>query len=147
MVALATLRRSREELVGSSQLHPRRGHYYGRPLVVRGHWSMASLGLSRLARCVGALLLVACSCEALVRTSRAEDLGACRTGLPADMTVRACSDLIALDKLSPAALSDAYYVRALVWRDRNESERQLADLNEAVRIDSLNARALVARGI
>jgi tetratricopeptide (TPR) repeat protein len=63
------------------------------------------------------------------------------------MTVRACSDLIALDKLSPAALSDAYYVRALVWRDRNESERQLADLNEAVRIDSLNARALVARGI
>ena len=23
-----------------------RGHYYGRPLVVAGHWSMASLGLS-----------------------------------------------------------------------------------------------------
>jgi len=74
-------------------------------------------------------------------------MGFCRPGISADLTLGACGDLIARRQLQPAALSNAYYLRALVWRDRKDSERQLADLNEAVRLDSSNAKALVARGI
>jgi len=98
-------------------------------------------------RCAAALLLVAVACEVPVRTLRAADMGLCRTGLAPETALQACSDIIQAGKLGGADLSDAYYVRALVWRGRNDTERLLSDLNDAVRIDPSNVQALVARGI
>jgi tetratricopeptide (TPR) repeat protein len=104
-------------------------------------------GSRPLLRCVAALLLLAVACEVPVRTSRAADMGLCRTGMPADTALQACSDIIQAGKLRGADLSDAYYVRALIWRGRNDSEHLLSDLNDAVRIDPSNVQALIARAI
>ena len=116
-------------------------------LVLAENWAVHWVQFSRFLRCKIAPLWVACACLVPVGPSRGEDMGFCRAGMAAEATLRACGDLIARGQLKPAALSNAYYVRASVWRGRNDAERQLADLNESVRLDRSNAQALVARGV
>ena len=66
--------------------------------------------------------------------------------MPAATALPACNDLIDGAKVAGADLSAALFVRSQIWRGRNDADRQLSDLNDAIRIDPRNALALAARG-
>lgn len=93
------------------------------------------------------LTLFLCVCFAT--TARAQDdtaatVDACYRA-SGEEAIRICTRAIESGKLSPRNLSIAYVNRAGEFRGLGEIERELADINSALRADSTNSQAYIAR--
>ena len=70
----------------------------------------------------------------------------CRSNVAYDVALPACDSVISGRALSGADLASAYYVRSQIFAARNDADRQLTDLDDALRLDRANVLALIARG-
>jgi tetratricopeptide (TPR) repeat protein len=68
-----------------------------------------------------------------------------RTVAP-DRMIESCSALIAAGTQSSRSLSISFYNRGLGYRGKGDSERAVADFNEAIKADPNNTFALMTRG-
>jgi tetratricopeptide (TPR) repeat protein len=95
------------------------------------------------------LLAVALLCPLIPATARAQadtasDVNSCYLA-SGDAKIRICTRAIESGKLSPRDLSITLVNRAGEFRNRGEVERELADINAALRADSTNTQAYIAR--
>src|SRR5512139_3714392 len=63
-----------------------------------------------------------------------------------DQRLAGCTALIAANQGTSQEVSNAYADRGWAWEDKGQHERAMSDLNEALRIDSNNAKAFRVRG-
>jgi tetratricopeptide (TPR) repeat protein len=81
---------------------------------------------------------------ASAQSDTASDVNSCYLA-SGDAKIRICTRAIESGKLSPRNLSIALVDRAGEFRNRGEVERELADINGALRADSTNSQAFIAR--
>ncbi|HEX4633804.1 MAG TPA: hypothetical protein VH163_08235, partial [Gemmatimonadales bacterium] len=101
--------------------------------------------MNRICRSLSLLLLGA----AVTSPVRAQDdtaatVDACYRA-SGEEAIRICTRVIESGKLSPRSLSISYVNRAGEFRGLGEIERELADINSALRADSTNTQAFIAR--
>ena len=97
------------------------------------------------------LVLVAGSfAPALGQTGIAEydaciEKGVAATGHEVDRVIFACSRLTSDSGLTQAIRSKAHIARAKAYGSKNDIDSAIADLNEAIRLESTNAHAYLVR--
>src|SRR5262245_60019992 len=96
--------------------------------------------MRRFLTCAGVLTLLA-----LAPANAADDRASC-AGATGDEAVNACTRLLATEKDKGRALAALYRNRCAAWNSKRETDRALADCNEAIRLDSDSVGAYLARG-
>ncbi len=127
-LSFGLLGRSYNRLIAATYAHTLRRE--GRSLA----WSPWAAGVF-----AAALALVLNTAPALAAES-------CGQGAPPEADIAACSDLIASGTFSGKNLAALYHSRGKAYIAKNDNDRTIADLDQAIRLDSTNAVAYKDRG-
>jgi tetratricopeptide (TPR) repeat protein len=100
--------------------------------------------LRRLPRWLSALLIAVASCVAHAQSQADKD--SCVKKDP-DEAIPACTRLITSEKLSQQELLIAFTNRGYAWGTKRDYDREIADYNEALRLDPRHAPAYNNRGL
>jgi tetratricopeptide (TPR) repeat protein len=94
---------------------------------------------TKMALAAAALALTAASAQA-------DRLADCKESKVADVRIAACGDVIAAKTAAPAALAEAYRIRAEAYSDRAAHKEAVADFTEAIRLKGDDGAAYYGRG-
>src|SRR5260370_40485642 len=102
-------------------------------------------GMSSLRVLVGAVAVFVVAGAALVWWIIEHDADACAHGAGGER-INACTRLIDLAHAADRGLPAAYAYRGLAYRAKDDTDRAIADYNEAIRLDPKYVSAFVFRG-
>jgi tetratricopeptide (TPR) repeat protein len=92
---------------------------------------------------LGAVLGAVFAATLMIGSAAADDVQTCAYA-SGDEAIAACSRAIDSGSLSGRGLAEMYLGRALQYSYKRDSDRAIADLNEAIRIDPKDATAYLA---